>query len=120
MNLIDASALLAFLQGEEGADVVEELLTGGACSAVNWSETAQKLLARDQDWMLSRGLLLSYGLDVIPVLAADAEAAARMWRRGSGWSIADRLCMAAGQRLGATVWTVDAAWGAGENVRQIR
>lgn len=122
MNLFDASALLAFLLGEEGADLVEEqLVAGGACSAVNWSETAQKLLAHGQDWGLSRALLLTYDLDVVPVLAVDAEAAARMWRRGSGLSVADRLCLATGQRLGATVWTADSAWGgAKEGVRQIR
>lgn len=121
MNLFDASALIAFLQGEDGAEVVEEqLLVGGACSAVNWSETAQKLLAHDQDWGLSRGLLLTYGLEVIPVLSADAEAAARMWKRGGGLSLADRLCLATGQRLGATVWTADKHWGSTQQVRQIR
>ena len=42
MNLFDASALLCFLQGEPGADVVErELLIGGACTAANWSEVCQ-------------------------------------------------------------------------------
>jgi len=121
MNLFDASALIAFLQGEDGAEVVEEqLLVGGACSAVNWSETAQKLLAHDQDWGLSRGLLLTYGLEVVPVLSADAEAAARIWKRGGGLSLADRLCLATGQRLRATVWTADKRWGSTQQVRQIR
>jgi len=121
VNLFDASALLAFLQDEEGADVVEEqLLVGGACSAVNWSETAQKLLAHDLDWELSRGLLLTYELVVLPVQPSDAEASARMWKRRTGLSIADRLCLATGERLDATVWTADAAWGVSDNVRQIR
>lgn len=36
-DVVDASALLAFLQGEAGADVVEEVLKGSPqCSAVNW------------------------------------------------------------------------------------
>ena len=84
MNLFDASALLCFLQGEPGADVVErELLIGGACTAANWSEVCQKLLSREQDWSLARGLLLSYGLRIEPVLGADAEQAAQLWRRGS-------------------------------------
>jgi PIN domain nuclease of toxin-antitoxin system len=47
MNLFDSSALLCFLRGEEGADVVErEPLVGGACSAANWSEVAQKVAQR--------------------------------------------------------------------------
>jgi len=43
--VLDASALLAFVFGEPGADSVEELLgTGGCClSAVNYSEVIAKL-----------------------------------------------------------------------------
>ena len=121
MNLFDASALLCFLQGEEGADVVErELVEGGACGAANWSETAQKLIAHEQDWGLARGLLLSYELVVEPVQVTDAERAAELWRAGSELSLADRLCLATGERLGATIWTADQAWGSSETVRQIR
>lgn len=121
MNLFDASALLCFLQGEAGADVVErELLAGGTCSAANWSETAQKVLSRKADWDLARALLLGYGLTVEPVLADDAERAARMWRAGSGLSLGDRLCLATAHRLDAVVWTADAAWGADPPVHQIR
>lgn len=121
MNLFDSSALLCFLQGETGADKVERaLVSGGRCSAANWSETAQKLIAHERDWDLSRGLLQSYGLAVEPVLAADAERAARLWRAGSGLSLADRLCLATAERLDATVWTADAAWGATKRIRQVR
>ena len=121
MNLFDSSALLCFLQGEAGANVVErELVVGGRVSAANWSETAQKVLARDDDWHLVRGLLRSYGLIVEPVTEADAESAARLWRMGSGLSLADRLCLATGRRLGATVWTTDSEWGNQTPVRQVR
>lgn len=121
MNLFDSSALLAFLQGEPGADAVESALAaGGRCSAANWSETAQKVRVRGADWGAARGLLLSYGVAVEPVTAADAERAAQLWRSGSGLSLADRLCLATAERLGATVWTADAQWGSSESVRQVR
>lgn len=121
MNLFDSSALLAFLQGEPGADVVEAALeAGGSCSAANWSETTQKLHARGADWSAARGLLGSYGVVVEPVTADDAERAARLWHSGSGLSLADRLCLATAERLGATVWTADEAWGTSDGVRQIR
>lgn len=121
MNLFDASALLCFLKNETGAAVVErELLVGGVCSAANWSETAQKLLAHDRNWTLARGLLLSYGLVIEPVLADDAERAAQLWRRGSGLSLADRIAVATAHRLAATVWTADTAWGSEPPIRQIR
>jgi len=121
VNLFDASALLCFLQGEPGADVVEKALEeGGIASAANWSETAQKVLARQADWALARALLQGYGLAVEPVLIEDAERAAALWRAGSGLSLGDRLCLATGERLSATVWTADTAWGAEPPVRQIR
>lgn len=121
MNLFDASALLCFLRGERGAGVVErELAAPAACSAANWSEIAQKMLARGKDWALARGVLLGYGIAVEPVLMADAEAAARAWRPGSGLSLGDRLCIATAERLDAAVWTADAAWGSSDRIRQVR
>ncbi len=43
MIVFDASALLAYLRGEDGAEVVEQALDkGGACGAANWSEVAQR------------------------------------------------------------------------------
>lgn len=121
MNLYDASALLVLLQGETGAPVVEQALqAGGTVAAVNWSEVAQEVRAAGGSWQLARALLLSYGLDVAPVLAADAERAAELWRRGGGLSLADRLCLAVGERLSAVVWTADRAWPPSPSVRQIR
>jgi len=121
VNLFDASALLCFVLDEDGAGTVErELLAGGACSAANWSELAQKIVAYDRDWMPVRSLLLSYDLTVEAVTRDDAERAARLWRRGSGLSLGDRLCLATAERLRAVVWTADTAWGTAPPVRQVR
>lgn len=121
MNVFDASALLAFLQDEPGADVVErELLDGGMCGAANWSEVAQKVRQRGGDWSVARVLLLSYGVAVDPVAAADAERAAERWEPQSPLSLGDRLCLAQAERHAATVWTADRTWGSSPTVRQIR
>lgn len=121
MNVFDSSALLAFLQGEQGADAVERgLEDGGVCGAANWSETAQKVRSHDRDWDLSRALLIDIGLRVEPVTAGDGEVAAQLWRRGETLSLGDRLCLALGQRLDATIWTADRAWGQGSRIRQVR
>ena len=121
MNLFDSSALLAFLQGEPGSDLVEHaMIEGGSCGGANWSEVAQKVLQRGGDWGLARGLLLDFGLQVEPVGMADAERAAEMWAGRTQLSLGDRLCLALGERVGATVWTADAAWGTSEPIRQIR
>ncbi len=121
MNVFDASALLTFLHGEQGAAQVEEALkNGGACGAASWSEVAQKIRAHGRNWDLSRPLLLSYGVKVEAVTVADAEWAASRWAPGQGLSLADRLCMALGDRLDADIWTADRTWGTGGRIRQVR
>jgi ribonuclease VapC len=119
--VLDASALLAFLQGEEGSDsVATELDNDAVCSTASWAEVAQKVLAAGRDWDLARALLLSYGLEPEPVVLDDAEWAARRWRRGEGLSLADRLCLALAHRLGVAAWTGDTSWGSGNGIHQIR
>ncbi len=121
MIVLDASALLAFLQDDPGGDEVERgLLDAACCGAATWSEVAQKVRSVDGDWELARSLLLSYDLDVMDVTTADAERAAATWRRGSGLSLADRLCLALGDRLDTDVLTADGAWGDHGRVRQLR
>lgn len=121
MNVVDASAILAFLQNEDGAEVVESALADGSlCGAANWSEVAQKVLAADRDWDLVRALLMSYDVRVEPVTDVDAEWAARRWTRGEGLSLADRLCLALAQRRDAEVFTADTTWGSAGRVTQIR
>jgi len=119
--VFDASGLLAFLQGEDGASAVEAALeAGGACGAANWSEVAQKIRAHGRNWDLSSSLLASYGLEIEAVTAADAEWAAERWIRDEGLSLGDRLCLALGHRLEAEVWTADRKWGTSGRIRQIR
>ena len=120
MIVLDASAVLAFLQGEPGCDRVEAALPEGVIGAANWSEVAQKVRARDADWALAAGLLMSYGVRVEAVTPADAEEAALRWRPGSGLSLGDRLCLALAARLDAPVLTADRAWGEGPGVEQLR
>ena len=119
--VLDASAVLAFLQGEPGSDEVEAALIRGArCGAANWSEVAQQIRATGRDWDLVRALLVSYDIRIEAVVADDAENAAERWRPGEGLSLADRLCLALGSRLGLDVLTADTAWGSAAGVRQIR
>lgn len=121
MKVLDASALLAYLKGEDGSEAVREvLLHGAACSAANWSEVAQKIAQSGADWPTARALLRSFDVRIEAVLEADAEAAAAAWRAGSGLSLADRLCLALGARLGARVITADHEWTGIDGVDLIR
>ncbi|MDE0117808.1 MAG: PIN domain-containing protein [bacterium] len=119
--VLDASAILAFLLNEDGAEAVEAALTGDSCcGAANWSEVSQKVLAAGRDWGIVRALLESYGIRVEAVTSDDAEWAARRWKRGEGLSLADRLCLALGERADSQVLTADLAWGSAGRVIQIR
>lgn len=119
--VLDASAILAFVQDEAGADVVEAALDDDPiCGAANWSEVAQKVLSAGRDWDLVRALLVSYGLRVEAVQEVDAEWAAHRWTRGEGLSLADRLCMALAERVDRNVLTADTTWGTARRVSQIR
>lgn len=121
MTVLDASAVLAFLQGEDGGSLVEQELDSGACAgAATWSAVAQKVQAHGRDWSLARALLSSFDLQVEPVTIDDAEWAAARWGPGQGLSLGDRLCLALGARLGEEVLTADKAWGSSEGIRQLR
>jgi PIN domain nuclease of toxin-antitoxin system len=121
VTVFDASALLAYLGGEQGADEMESALAqGGRCSTANWSEVAQKVLAAGGDWDLSRALLMSYRIALEPVSTDDAEWAARRWREGEGLSLGDRLCLALAHRVGEDALTADSTWGEGDGIRQVR
>jgi len=121
VNVFDASALLAFLQREDGEDVVRTALQeGGVCGAANWAEVAQKTRAKQIPWGASRKFLLSFDLTVVPVTLDDAERAAELWESLPTLSLADRLCLALGASNRATVLTADQQWGGQPGVRLIR
>lgn len=113
MNVVlDASALLAWLHGEAGAESVDVALTEAAISSVNWAEVVQKALGRGVDVAGMREDLAALGLNVVPFDAEDAERAGRLWSltQPYGLSLGDRACLALGLRLATPVLTADRAW----------
>lgn len=114
---MDASALLAYLFDEPGADVVAAALSAGACmSAVNLSEVLAKLSDHgiSVDQALSdfreRGLLDI--LEIVDFNLANAEEAARLRHitRDIGLSLGDRACLALGRIKNSQVLTADSFW----------
>jgi PIN domain nuclease of toxin-antitoxin system len=122
-TVVDASVVLAWLQEEPGSEEAEPMLMEGVIGAANWSEVLQKGRQHGAPPDLVARLLASFGIHVVEVTRADGEAAAAIWRQRGGLSLGDRLCLALGLRLGATVATTDADWTdvpGGPEVRVIR
>jgi ribonuclease VapC len=110
--VLDASAVLAWLREEPGADVVAERIAGSHVSAVNLSEVLQKSLASGAD---ADGLtedLLAVGLLVADFGARHASVAAELWgsTRLLGLGVADRACLATAVVLGVPALTADRPW----------
>jgi len=110
--VLDASAILAYLQSEPGSETIEDVLSGAAVSSVNWSEVVQKTLASKIAANNLRDDFEALGVRVHEFTADDAETAAALWQatRNFGLSLADRACLSLGMRLSLQVWTTDRNW----------
>jgi ribonuclease VapC len=110
--VVDASALLALLNGEPGADRVAEALPAGAIGAVNLSEVVAKLTDAGVPEAQLRSALAALGLDVRGFDADQAWEAGllRTRTRSLGLSLGDRACLALGRALGRPVLTADRNW----------
>jgi ribonuclease VapC len=93
--VLDASAILALLEGERGADEVEMILDGSILSAVNLSEVLQKTIHHDVDTDGLEYDLEALGVEIGPFDALRARAAAELWERAprAGLSLGDRACL---------------------------
>lgn len=110
--ILDASALLAFLQNEPGCDQVEAALPEAVISSVNWAEVVQKSIAAGVNVEGLREDLEALGLRILPFTAEEAEIAAQLWQqtRQVGLSLGDRACLSVGIRLETMVLTADQIW----------
>lgn len=116
--VLDASALLALLRDEPGADEVEQALgLGASVSTVNWAEVLSKLadVGEEPDAVtasLMDGGILSEGLVIRPLDEAQAVRIAelRPITRSVGLSLADRACLALAGTLDLPALTADRVW----------
>lgn len=110
--VLDASALLAVIHKENGADKVQPLLDESVISSVNWSEVMQKLRKAGLNASGIGQLLQSLGLEVVPFSEQQADIAAELWQQAAplGLSLADRACVATGEAMQMEIVTADKVW----------
>lgn len=110
--VFDASAILALLRDEPGADVVAQHVGDGMISAVNFQEVVKELLRRGIPIEASLDLLDGLHLDVRSHGREEAISAAAIYpaTRAYGSGLGDRSCMALAIAEGLPAITADQAW----------
>lgn len=111
--VLDSSAVLAVILDEPGAEVVVNLASNeNVISAVNFEEVRTKLIDRGMHPHQALKSVSKLRLRVEAFTDADAvmASALRNATKKAGLSLADRACLALGQRLDAVVMTADRIW----------
>ena len=117
-SVLDASAFLAYLRDEPGAEIVENALIDGCyISIINWVEVLSKVvdLGESPEEIIKRLRdegLLENSLEIIACNEEDAITIAkfRPLTKSTGLSLGDRACLALGKRLNLPVLTADKVW----------
>jgi PIN domain nuclease of toxin-antitoxin system len=122
--LLDASALLALLRVERGAEVVEGLFHECAINSANLAEVFTKLIQLGWTAESVREHVVRLKIPVLPITQAEANASADLaplaWQKGI--SLGDRLCLATCITHNLIALTAESRWpdDAGVSIQRIR
>jgi len=110
--ILDASALLAFVQQEAGAEQVAASIKHAAISTVNLAEVVTKLIEGGMSESEIQDILPALNLTIVPFDDKMAYEAGhlRTLTRKQGLSLGDRACLATARMRGASVLTADRVW----------
>ena len=111
--VLDASALLAVLNQEPGAETLTpEILSGAVISTVNLAEVHGKLVDRGLSAKDAWEAAVSPIREALPFTVGHARLAGDLaaQTRPLGLSLGDRACLALGVDLQVPIYTADRSW----------
>ena len=110
--VLDASAVLALLFAEPGAEIVRTHLRTGILGAANLAEVLAKLVDHGLPAPEAIRAVAILGLEVVPLNEAQAQRSAtlRPASKAHGLSLGDRACLALAAERGVPALTADRAW----------
>lgn len=111
-TVLDATAVLALLNDEPGADLVASLLQTAVISTVNLAEVVSKLAEAGMPEPTIRTVISELGLETVPFDETLAFRAGLLRPSTSeyGLSLGDCACLALGRHLRKPVLTADRMW----------
>ncbi len=121
--VVDASALIAFLRVEPGAEVAAKHMLLASMSAVNLSEVLETCVDKERAVAKVLALLQNWRIEIVPFDIEQAKIAAELQWQAAGLSLAERACLALARSRGIPVLTSNCEWSAlelGIEVIQIR
>jgi PIN domain nuclease of toxin-antitoxin system len=111
--VFDASAMLALIQNERGAEnLTDEIIDHAVASTVNLAEVQSKLVRRSNDPDRAWAAALSTISAVEPYTSEQAKTAGNLIATTAkyGLSLGDRSCLALAIALKAPVYTTEQSW----------
>jgi ribonuclease VapC len=110
--VLDASALLALMLAEPGAEAIIEMLPTAVIGAVNLAEVIAKLQERGIPEAEIDGNVAALNLPVIPFDDGQAIASGKLRARtrSRGLSLGDRACLALAMARDTQAVTKDRGW----------
>jgi ribonuclease VapC len=110
--VLDASALLAYLQDEPGHEKVEEILQKAVINTVNLAEVITKLIRDGFTEAEVVEILEAFPIETASLSASVAHKTGCLFQetREFGLSLGDRACLAFAIEQKIPVFTTDRAW----------
>ena len=110
--LLDASAILALIQGEPGYLILEDVIAHSICSSVNISEVVSVLTRTGVPQDKIEDIIKNCIPEIIPFSVSEAMLAGTLIdkTKSYGLSLGDRACIATAILHKIPVYTTDQIW----------